>query len=297
MNKELINSLIKENPSQYHMTYDTDLTSSLPKRSLYAHKGSCGHSLLFAGSVGMAGCAILASKACMRTGVGKMTVSTPKENVVPMQIAVPEVILAMRDIAQENSLDLYDAVGIGPGLGTDEFALEKLGNVLSRTTKPMVIDADAITLLGQAKDLLGEIPTGTILTPHKKELQRLIGDSADEFDELQKTIDLAKQYNIIIVIKGAFSAVVNHDGQVFFNTTGNPGMATAGSGDVLTGIILSLLAQNVNPVMAARIGVYLHGLAGDMAAKNLFENSIIASDMIDNLPHALGKLYSVAFKG
>lgn len=291
MKKELIQNLLKLNPEQYRMTYTKDCYGFLPKRSLYAHKGTCGHAALFAGSVGMAGCAVLASNACMRTGVGKMTVSTPIENTLVLQIAAPEVILNYDLQKKYSSLDCFDAVGVGPGFGTDEVALDRLKLVFDKTSKPMVIDADAITLLGKNQGLLCSVPEGSVLTPHKKELQKLIGVTKDEEEELMLTQDLASRHNLIIIIKGAYSAVVAPNRCVYFNTTGNAGMATAGSGDVLTGIILSLLAQGVDSLAAARIGACLHGLSGDYASDELFENSIIASDLVRFIPVSLKKLY------
>ena len=252
-------------------------------RPFDAHKGTCGHALLVAGSYGIAGCAVLASRACMRGGAGKLTVLTSSVNIPVLQTAVPEAIV--RD--HEDDFTRYDAIGIGPGIGTDDNAERLLQRLLQSADKPIVVDADALTIIGRNQQLLSSLPADTILTPHHLELQRIIGVTANPESELATTRCLATKHQLNIVIKGPHSAIVLSDGTVHHNTTGNQGMATAGSGDVLTGLILSLLAQHYPPQDAIRLGVYLHGLAGDIAAKEHSIYGMIASDIAENI----GKAY------
>lgn len=267
------------------LTTDADVCRFLKHRKLFAHKGMMGHALLRAGRKNMAGAAILAARGCMRSGVGKLTVSSVEDNRVILQTTIPEAILASAAEA--------DAFGIGPGIGTDPMAetdVTAFISMASRSNSPLVVDADAINILSKDRDLIDQLPPNTILTPHRGELSRLIGETSDSYELLEKTEAFAKITGTYIVVKGRYSAVVTPDEGIFFNVTGNAGMATAGSGDVLTGIILSLLAQGYEPLQAARLGVYLHGLAGDIAAESLSEESLLASDIIDYLPHAFRRL-------
>jgi len=238
----------------------------------------------------MAGAAILASKACMRSGAGKLTVHTPQTNVLPLQISIPEAILHIEPNADTFTKPFettaYNAVAVGPGIGLDDATVRALRQQLHFHRGPLVMDADALNILAMHPSMMEQIPPDSILTPHKKELRGLIGASANSYEELQLTRKLAQKLHIYIIIKGANSAIVTPDADVIYNTTGNPGMATAGSGDVLTGIILSFLAQDYSSLQASILGTYLHGLAGDIASKNLSEESLIASDIIDYLPNA-----------
>lgn len=277
-------------------TIEPDMvTSHLPSRDSFAHKGDMGHALIIAGSYGMTGAAILAARACMRSGVGKLTMHTPRLNYTAMQISVPE---AMAHSDKENdifsdSLDTsaYDAVGIGPGLGTNENTAMALISQIRRTSCPMVIDADALNILGSHRTWMQQLPEGMILTPHPKEFDRLSGaDSSGSYERLVKARDMAEQLEAYIILKGHYSALCTPDGRVLFNTTGNAGMATAGSGDVLTGIITGLLARGYDRKQACITGMYLHGLAGDIAAEKLGEECLLASDIINHIPHAFKRL-------
>ena len=321
-----------------------------------AHKGTMGHALLVAGSPGMAGAAVLASRACMRSGVGKCTVCTPRSNNDILQISVPEVIVsAYDDLAtpaersavvtlcsaedrrtqrqdEENTeewkLDFgaYDAVGIGPGLGQSQSSEQVLRMAMGNVSGPTVVDADAINLIGNGVVPIGELPEGLIFTPHKKEFERLLGAFREEggpcgepqgtvaadvvaadtvagmqnggshnvaspMDDVMRAMAFAIEVKGYVLLKGHRSALCCHDGEVIYNTTGNAGMATAGSGDVLTGIFTGLLARGYEPKTAAMMGMYLHGLAGDMAAEEVGQESLIASDIIRWLPQAIRKLY------
>jgi ADP-dependent NAD(P)H-hydrate dehydratase / NAD(P)H-hydrate epimerase len=187
-------------------------------------------------------------------------------------------------------LDLFDSMGIGPGLGTNKKTIQAFKELLKKADYPVVIDADGINMLGIDKDLLRLLPENTILTPHPKEFERIAGETADDFETIERQRQMAMHHKIYIILKGAHSSVAIPEGKVFFNTTGNPGMATAGSGDVLTGMTTSLLAQSKNPFLAAVSSVYLHGLAGNLAALKTGEESLIASDIIDHIPAAIREL-------
>lgn len=269
----------------------TDVATFLRKKSVFAHKGTEGHALLLAGQVGMAGAAMLAAKACLRTGVGKVTVATQEPNRIIMQLGVPEAILHIGDV-KDNAVALqrYQAVGVGPGIGTSLNMAEQLEYLLNNYRKPMVIDADAINILSVRRELMQKLPELSILTPHKLELRRLIDETDNDYDELLRSKSFAREHNVIIVLKGAFTKIIMPDGTIFVNPTGNPGMATAGSGDVLTGIITAFLAQGYEPKKAALLGVYIHGLAGDKAACCLGQHALIASDIIQFLPEAFKTL-------
>jgi NAD(P)H-hydrate epimerase len=188
--------------------------------------------------------------------------------------------------------DQYSALGIGPGLGQHPETVKAFASVLAQFKLPMVIDADALNILSANKELLNHIPHGSILTPHPKEFERLVGSWKDDFERLQKQQQLSRELKCVVVLKGAYSSISSPEGDVYFNSTGNPGMATGGSGDVLTGILTGLLAQHYSPLDAAKSGVYLHGLSGDMAAYEKGMNSLIASDLIEFLPAAFKKITS-----
>ena len=284
----------EETNTPYHFTEENDMRALLKSRSRFDHKGTVGHALLIAGKKGMAGAAILSAKACMRGGVGKLTVHTPEYNVRILQETVPEAILNV-DVDQNcfsQSFDAseFDAMAIGPGIGTSSYTVQAFIEQVSMSKCPMVIDADALNILSSHRGWISQLPRRCILTPHKKELFGLISMTRNSYEELERTRELAARQQIYILIKGAYSAVVTPEGNVFFNSTGNPGMATAGSGDVLTGIILALLAQSYVPEAALRLGVYLHGLAGDIAADNLCYEGLISSDLVDYLPKAFKNL-------
>ena len=280
--------------AQYTITEEDDIRSLLLRRNSFAHKGQMGNALLIAGCYGMAGAAILATKACLRAGAGKVTAHTPKQNNVIMQVSVPEAIIQLdRDettFSEAVETEDYNALGIGPGLGTTEQTAVAVIAQIRRCLCPVVIDADAINILANHRTWLQQIPQGAILTPHPKELERLEGHSTDSYEQLTKARTLAERLQAFVILKGHHSALCLPDGHVIFNSTGNAGMATAGSGDVLTGIITGLLARGYKQQEACLIGMYLHGLAGDIAARELGEESLIASDLIQYLPQAFKKL-------
>lgn len=260
------------------------------KREKFSHKGNYGHALLIAGSYGKMGAAVLASRACLRSGVGLITTHIPRKGYEIMQISVPEAMCSIDSsevcFSEIPALDKYTAVGIGPGLGLDKTSENAFKRLLESKVTKMVIDADALNILSSQRDLLDLLPENAILTPHHKEFERLAGESENPQKQLQLQLDFSKRYKVIVVLKGADTCITSPQGEMWINTTGNPGMATGGSGDVLTGIILAILAQNFTPLKAAQAGVYVHGLAGDFAALAKGEISLIASDLTDSLGNA-----------
>ena len=280
--------------ASFTIVEESDVRRRMLERSPFAHKGQMGTSLLIAGSYGMAGAAILASKACMRSGAGKVVVNTPRRNIPILQAAIPEAIVQPGSeetiFAETVDTEDYQAMGIGPGLGQSEQTAIALIAQLRRTQCPIVVDADAINILANHRAWLQQLPKDIILTPHPKELDRLEGHSADSYERLTKARNLAERLKGYVILKGHYTAICCPDGHVMFNSTGNAGMATAGSGDVLTGILTGLLARGYKPQDACLVGVYLHGLAGDLAAREVGEESLIASDIIQHLASAFMKL-------
>ena len=290
---------IRDTITPYYYIDRKEINPLLKIRNKFDHKGKFGHGLLIAGSKGKMGAAVLSAKAALRTGIGLITCHIPGAGNNIIQSSVTE---AMVDADENNDLiaslpDLkhYNAIGIGPGIGTDDATGNVLFKLLSDCKAPMVIDADAINIIGLNKKWLSALPAGSILTPHPKEFERMSGTTTDSYMRLLKQISFSEKHKCIIVLKGAYTSVSFPDGRVFFNSTGNPGMATAGSGDVLTGMILSLLAQGYSRENAAITAVYLHGLAGDIAAEKACYESIIASDIIDNIGSAYNKIRQGAY--
>ena len=295
LNIGLSEEFIRNTGSQYTTTEADDIKGKLRKRNAFAHKGSMGNALLIAGSYGMAGAAVLAARACMRSGVGKATVLTSETNRCIIQTAIPEAILKIdsneRCFSNTIDTDSYDAVGIGPGLGTDEDTAVALMAQLRRTKCPVVLDADALNIIANHRTWMQHLPEKLIMTPHPKEFDRLCGSvSSSDYERLSKARDMAEHLEAYIILKGHHSALCTPDGSVTFNTSGNAGMATAGSGDVLTGIITGLLARGYTRAQACITGMYLHGLAGDMAAQETGEESLMASDIIKYIPQAFKQL-------
>ena len=284
----------KEIITPYFLTSIKTVRGTLNPRSKFDHKGKFGHALLIAGSTGKMGACVLAARAAMRSGVGLLTVHVPKSGYVIVQSAVPEA-MALIDSTEDHFSDdvaaeKFSVVGIGPGLGQHPGTHKALEKLLKRSKKPMVIDADALNIISAQPSLQSLIPEGSILTPHPKEFERLACTWPDDFERLELLKKFSTKINSVIVLKGAYSAIACPSGNVYFNPTGNPGMATAGSGDVLTGILTGLIAQGYAAEDAARLGVFVHGLAGDMAAKENGMNALLASDLIAFLPAAFKKL-------
>ncbi len=267
----------------------------LKGRSKFSHKGIYGHALLIAGSHGKMGASVLASKACLRSGVGLLTTHIPFSGNQILQTAVPEAMLSLdrfeNYFSEIPDLSPYNAIGIGPGLGMEAQSHNALKVLIQQAKIPIVFDADALNILAENKTWLGFLPPNCILTPHPKEFERLAGNADDDFERLQLARDFAFKHQLYLVLKGAHTVVCTPKGDCFFNTTGNPGMASGGSGDVLTGMILGLLAQNYTPLEAAILGVFVHGLAGDIAADKLGYEALIAGDIVNAIGKAFKKLY------
>ena len=290
--------LSKEGMEELHTIYtmleEDDVKQIVRPRPDFAHKGSMGNALIMAGKFGMAGAAVLATRACLRSGAGKATVVIPKRNNDIMQIAVPEAILVHDNDERiiTSAVDCQDinAMAIGPGLGRDETTAIAVISQVRRGNIPCVLDADALNVIASHRAWLMQLPRGIILTPHPKELERLMGKSVSCFEELNKARELARSLQGYVMLKGHFSALCMPDGTVVFNSTGNSGMATAGCGDVLTGILAALLARGYSQEEACKLGMYVHGLAGDMAAKEKGREGLIASDIVECLPQAYMQL-------
>ncbi|HEX5027100.1 MAG TPA: NAD(P)H-hydrate dehydratase [Agriterribacter sp.] len=270
--------------------------SLIQPRHRFSHKGTYGNAALIAGSYGMMGAAVLAAKACLRSGVGKLTCYVPGCGYTILQTAVPEA-MCVTDMNEKmhTSLDLksdYDVYAIGPGLGQNKTVVNVLETLLNKKPERLIIDADGLNLLSQNPQLYPKISKHAILTPHPKEFERLFGEAANDFERLQLALEKAATLQVYIVLKGSYSFIAMPSGKGYFNPTGNPGMATAGSGDVLTGMLAGLYAQSNNTEKIVLTGVYLHGLAGDIAAKKRTEEAMIAGDIVDCIPAAFTHIKS-----
>ncbi len=262
----------------------------LIKRKKFNHKGIFGHALLIAGSYGKMGAAVLSSKACLRSGAGLLTCHIPKNGYQIIQTTIPEAMVSIDKsdefFTETPDISFYNAIGLGPGLGNNELTQTAIKLLIQNSNIPLLFDADAINIIAENKTWLHFLPKACIFTPHPKEFERLVGKSKDNFERNDMQREFSIKFNCYLILKGAYSAITCPDGSCFFNSTGNPGMATAGSGDVLTGIILGLLAQNYHPKIASILGVYLHGVAGDYAAKIIGQEAIIAGDITKHLGKA-----------
>ena len=285
---------IANTATSYFQVTENDIASVFHPRNRFSHKGTFGHALLIAGSRGKIGAAILAAQACLKSGTGLLTVHVPQRGEQILQTAFPEAMVDL-DPNQDHfsyvsDIRPFSAIGIGPGLGKHADSAKALEHLLQTTEEPVVLDADALNLIAANKNILKHVPARSILTPHPKEFDRIAGESNNSYERLLKAKDFAVNHQVCVVLKGAYTATCTTSGNVYFNSSGNPGMATAGSGDVLTGIILGLLAQGMEPETAAVVGVFLHGTAGDLAAVYQSEESMIASDIINMLGKAFKQI-------
>jgi len=270
------------------------IQSLLKPREKFSHKGNYGHAMLIAGSYGKIGAAVLAAKACLRSGVGLLTVHLPKCGYEIMQATNPEAMVtadAEHLISGEIITKTFSAVGIGPGMGTDNKTQKALHYIFMQHKNPLVLDADALNMISLNKNWLEIIPEHSILTPHPKEFERLAGKTNTDFERHALQMSLSKKYNFFMILKGARTCITTPQGETYFNTTGNPGMAKGGSGDVLTGMITGLLAQGYTSLEASLIGVFIHGLAGDIARDTIGETGMIAGDICEHLPAAFKQFY------
>lgn len=289
LNQDFINQLESDN-----LFIDSGVIAERIKpRKKFSHKGIYGRAAILSGSLGKMGAAVLCAKACLRSGVGLLTMHVPKCGYEIMQTSIPE---AMTTLDNEQNLisgipDLRqaDVVGVGPGIGKDPLTRNMLKELMLQASGPLVMDADALNLMGENPELIEIIPRNSILTPHLKEFERIAGESKNHFERLVLQKEFSKKHQVVIILKGAYSAISSQDGKTYFNSTGNPGMATGGSGDVLTGMVTGFLAKGYNPEDAALLAVYFHGLAGDLAAEEMGQESMIASDIIEFLASAMKK--------
>lgn len=277
-------SFIANAEAPYELTECREVHSLVKRRRTFDHKGTFGHALLVMGSYGKAGAAILAARACLRTGCGLVTIHAPKVTYPILQVAFPEAMVSVDQhefvFTQHGNLSLYKAIGIGCGIGVNQLTAMGFRELLQHATVPLLIDADGLNILAERPEYWTDVPPDTILTPHPREFDRLFGHSENGFERLERAREKAMEKRVYIVLKGAFSTIACPDGSAHFNATGNPGMGTGGSGDVLSGMITSLLAQGYTPRDAAILGVYLHGLAGDLAAADWQQEALLASDIV-----------------
>lgn len=286
LHPDIMNSI----PSEMNYLSSREIAEKIKKRKKYSHKGTYGNALLIAGSYGMMGAAVLSAKACLRAGVGLITAHVPRKGLEIIQTAFPESLISI-DESDEffttiPDISKYSAIAVGPGISKNKETQQALLNLLKNCKVPLVLDADALNIMGENKDWLNFVPKNSILTPHPKEFDRISGTVGSSFERFERQNKISQQFGIYIVLKGAHTAIACPDGKCYFNMTGNPGMATGGSGDVLTGMILSFLAQGYSPEDAANIGVFLHGMSADLAVKEIGEYSLISSDIIDYLGKA-----------
>lgn len=259
-------------------------------RKPFSHKGDYGHALVIAGSHGKMGAAVLASTACLRAGAGLLTTYIPACGYEIMQTSLPEAMVWTSDenefISSPIKTEMFNSIAIGPGIGNHDSTQSFLKVLIQQSPVPLIIDADAINILGENKTWLSFIPQGSIFTPHPKEFERLVGKSSNNFDRMKMQKEFSFKYQCYVILKGAHTCISTPDGTCYFNSTGNPGMATAGSGDVLTGILAGLFAQGYSSLETCLLGVFLHGLAGDIIRDALGEEAMISGDIIANLGNA-----------
>ncbi len=278
--------------SNYYLTKKEYLKHSIPARSTFTHKNRVGRLLIVAGSKGKIGAAVLCTRAAFKAGAGLVNVHVPSCGTEILQISVPEAMVSLDtgESIVENIPKTEDVVAIGPGLGTDPITVDAMKSFLHGCTIPLVVDADGINILAENSDLIKLLPEESILTPHPGEFKKLVGEWKNDFDKLEKLRAFCSRHHLNVVLKGAYSAVCDSRGIIHFNPTGNPGLATAGSGDVLTGVVGALLAQGISPFEALRLAVFLHGAAGDEAVRKQESPWIQASDIIDFFPNSVASL-------
>lgn len=285
--------IAKSETANYYISESFARNLAVPRKK-FDHKGNYGHALIISGSYGKIGAAVLCAEATLRAGAGLVTTYVPKCGYVIMQGGLPEA-MTLTDRQDEIISDIpnirtFNAIGAGPGIGKHPRTSAALHQLISSAEIPLVLDADALNIISENKVWLNELPKNSILTPHPKEFERLFGTTTDSYQKLGLQKEVSKLYRIVIVMKRAHTVITSPTGDTYFNSTGNPGMATGGSGDVLTGIITGLASQGYPPLDSAILGVYLHGLAGDIAAASISPQSIIASDITHHLGKAFNKI-------
>ncbi len=291
---DLIESCFIENAqTNFHLLKNEEIKQKIKTRKKFSHKGTYGHALIVAGSIGKMGACVLSTKAALRSGAGLVTAFVPKCGYEIIQMTNPEAMCELS--SEENFLagDLiwknYSAIGIGPGIGKEIKTMQLIEHLLHNYSGPLVLDADALNLISEYDSLFDKIPENSILTPHPKEFDRLFGKSDSAFSRLNKQMEQAKKLKCFVVLKGTYTSFCGPEGVVYFNNTGNSGMAKGGSGDVLTGLLTGLLAQGYSTEDTCKIGVWIHGLAGDFAARKKNEITMTAMDLIDGFTDAFNE--------
>lgn len=287
---------IRKTPSNYYMVEEPDIRRRLKKRKDFSNKYDYGTLLLVTGSYGMMGAAVLSAKAALRSGVGVLTVHSPRCGFAILQNSVPEAI-NQYDSDNTNVSDIplnhnYSTIAIGPGIGTKDDTVYAVDSVMKRYNHPCVLDADALNCIALRPGMLESIPKMSIITPHAAEFDRLFGKQQNDESRLREAIKMSRHYGIVIVLKGRYTMVVRPDEKVYINSTGSPALATPGSGDVLTGLISGFAAQGYEMELSAAMGAYIHGAAGDRAEKELGSYSVTASDIIDNIGYTIKEIMS-----
>lgn len=277
--------------SRFYFIEASEIKHFIKPREKFSHKGNFGHALLLSGSYGKIGAAVIGAKACLRSGAGLLTAHIPVCGYHIMQTSVPEAMCSIDDeinfLSSLPDISKFNAIAIGPGIGQEEETAKMMKLLIQNSGVPIIFDADAINILAENKTWLSFLPKGSILTPHHGEFARLAGKTSNSIQRLELQKELSVKFGIYIIYKGAYTTISTPDGRFFFNSTGNPGMATGGSGDALTGILLGLKASGYSSFETCLIGTYIHGLAGDIAAKEKGETSMIAGDVIENISEAL----------
>lgn len=288
---------IRKAPTDFYFVEKSDIRQVILRRDPFASKADYGSGLIIAGSYGMMGAAVLCAKGALRSGAGKITVHSPRCGYNVMQSSVPEVLfdadshdIVLKDIVPSRN---YNAIAVGPGIGVNEATVTTLEEFLKRSQSPVILDADALNCIAKRPALLNYIPTDSILTPHAAEFDRIFGPHVNDESRLQKAIEKARKYGIIIVLKGRYTAIVRRDGRVYFNSSGNAALATAGSGDVLTGLMLGFMTQGYAPEIASLISVYVHGVAGELASEEHGIHGVTAGDVAQNVGRAIKQILTV----
>ena len=288
---------IRKTTAPFYLVERSDVRKLLRRRPEFCSKADFGSAMLVAGSYGMMGAAVLAARGALRSGAGKVSVYSPRCGYEIMQTSAPEAMfVASNSDIHISSIRLpqsYSTIGIGPGIGTADATVDALEQFLQDRKEPVVLDADALNCIAKRQSLLHRIPVLSVLTPHAGEFDRIFGQQPNAEARLVKAIEVARYHNILIVLKGRYTTIIRPDGRLYFNSTGNPAMATPGSGDVLTGVITSLMAQGYRPEVAALCGVYIHGLAGDMAADAEGQYGVTAGDIAANIGRAIKSVINV----
>ncbi|MCD7962971.1 MAG: NAD(P)H-hydrate dehydratase [Rikenellaceae bacterium] len=278
---------MEKSDSVYNYITSKEISKLNLKRPEFGHKGTFGHALVICGKKGMMGAAVLSASSALRSGCGLVTVHVPENERQVIHITNPSAIVSCGQgdsfSGLPEGLDKYSSVGVGSGMGNSPETVLALRKLLTEYRKPMVVDADALNIISENNDMLDLIPESSILTPHPGELERLLGKWNGDEDKIRMIVEFAGKYKVIMVVKGAHTMICLSDGKIYFNSTGNPGMAKGGSGDVLTGIITGYLAKGLSPSNAAIKGVFDHGRAGDDAALSIGREQMNSEDIVNFL--------------